>query len=196
MPFYRDADRQVCQGDVFDEVPSVHVREGIAGALREVTLPKRAKGFALRPLDVADEKTGRIPDFRSEGELAPIRCQIGRAVLLSYDCDIEHEKKHLLVALVRSFTAVPEPDRQIIRNNENSNFFYLPEEPRFGIPESYVDLRRITCVHPGVLATCRRLASLTPQSVAALQAQLFLFITRREITIPIAGDEIEDATQQ
>jgi hypothetical protein len=187
-PFYRPADPTVCQGDIFDGVPHLFLSPPLL-ALRKVTLAggREAFGFYEYPPPAEDAPGGpkgkALPGgpfrFNSpKGEQAGASCQVTRAIVLNHDCDIENEPEHRLVALVRPLGPVPPEHQEIIRRNQNFNYFHLPAGA--GLPEAYVDFRRLTSLAPAFLTNAQRLTSLTVEAVRALQAQLFRFLTRRE----------------
>ncbi|OYV94691.1 MAG: hypothetical protein B7Z73_02740, partial [Planctomycetia bacterium 21-64-5] len=129
---------------------------------------------------IAGNVAGVRFDF-SRGEHVAAFCQSSRAVVLSYDCEIDQDSKHLLVALVRPLGVVQEPEnRRVIRENRNFSFWYLPSDDRFQLVDSYVDLRRLTCLDQSFVNGSRKLASLASDAVRSLQRQIMLYLTRRE----------------
>ena len=68
-------------------------------------------------------------------------------------------------------------DQEIIRQNRNFSFFYLPATD--SLPELFVDFRRITSLAPEFIPHPKRVAALGAESIKAFQMQFFLFITRR-----------------
>src|SRR5262249_60351438 len=101
---------------------------------------------------------------------------VTRGLVLNYDCDLVNEEDHCLVAIVRPLAGVNEDDRQIIRENRNFNYLFLPRNDDYGLAEAYVDFRQITCLDPELLEKIgTRRASLTPEGILGLQAQLFRF---------------------
>jgi hypothetical protein len=180
--FYRPADVQLCQGDVVDEVPSVHLRPPMQ-AIKPVSLRGNRPGFEAHPWEAAlSGKVGGVRFDFSRGENVSAFCQCSRAVVLSFDCEIDQDRKHLLVALIRPLAAVQRvEDQNTIRENRNFGFWYMPADERFKFDESYLDLRRITCLDQAILGSTRRLASLSHDALRSLQRQLILYLTRREL---------------
>jgi hypothetical protein len=131
----------------------------------------------------APGKTIRLPPFHvKEGEFIPVLCQFTRAVVLNYDCDLQNEEDHCLVAIVRPLAGVNDEDRQTVRDNRNYNYFFLPEDQAFGLAEGYVDFRQVSCLDPDLLLKIgTKKASLTPEGVKSLQAQFIRFLTRRDL---------------
>jgi hypothetical protein len=186
-PFYRLVDKEILQGDIFEEVPQLFLRPPLL-ALRRVTLAGGREAFGFYPFpppadDAPGGPSGRVPPggpfHFGTGEQTSAFCQVTRAIILNHDCDIENEPDHRLVALVRPLSPVPAEHQEIIRHNQNFNYFYLPAED--GLPEAYVDFRRLTSLSPDFLPVEKRIAALAVESVKALQAQFFRFLTRRDL---------------
>jgi hypothetical protein len=124
------------------------------------------------------------PFHFNTGEQASALCHFTRAIILNHDCDIENDPEHRLVALVRPLAPVTNSEhRRVIEGNLNFSYFYLPSDGQ-ALAAAYVDFRRITSLHPDFLARGVRLASLAPQALQALHAQLFRFLTRRDLKLP------------
>jgi hypothetical protein len=119
--------------------------------------------------------------------LVPATCLPARGILLTYGCEIDTDKKHSTIALIRPLMALPAESQEIIRQNRNFAFFYLPAlDGR--LPESYVDLRRLSTVHPQWTDTVTRLTSLTEEARRALLLQFFRFFVRVELDPAIFGE--------
>jgi hypothetical protein len=70
---------------------------------------------------------GALPTTPEEGALVGATCQVTRAMLLTYDCEIDKDTKHRTVDLIRPVpTNMPVPDRTTIQQNKRFSFFYLP----------------------------------------------------------------------
>lgn len=108
-----------------------------------------------------------------------LTAQLRRAVIITHDCDLDNDqKKHVTVALFRALDhLITYESKDVIRNNGNDAFFYLPEHSD-KIPEGYADMRRLTTTTHSFLLN--RLASLSDESVLHLRAVLLRFFTRRE----------------
>lgn len=173
--FYRPVDSQLCQGDIFDRVPHIYLKEQ-PRPLRKTTGPKNKTVYEMEELP-----EGALPTTPGEGLLVPVTCQVTRAMLLTYDCEIDKDKKHRTIALVRPLPAnMPEPERTTIRQNQRFPFFYLPAGGE-QLPESYVDFRRTCTVSPDWVDSASRLASLTPIARQGMLLQFFRFLTRVEL---------------
>jgi hypothetical protein len=174
--FYQDVQTELCQGDIIDGVPNIHLKPPIQG-LRPATASKNRQVYEFH--EFGKQSAGFNPDY-TQGVKVPAFCQVSRVMLLTHGCDIDNDPDHRTVALIRPLARVPEDRRVPIRNNQNFGFFYLPPDPNRGLDEAYVDLRRLTCLAPDLVTSGRRLASLTATSVDALHFQLFRFFTRRD----------------
>jgi len=143
--FYRTADAQLSQGDILDRVPHIFLKEQ-PRPLRKVSLT--GNRVAYEPDELPE---GALPQTSGEGNLVPAVCQVSRAILLTFDCEIDKDKNHRTVALIRPLPAhMPANDLATIRANQRYAFFYLPADGD-RLPESYVDFRRICTIAPAWL---------------------------------------------
>src|SRR5260370_36649877 len=92
---YRPVDAQLCQGDIFERVPHVILKEQ-PRPLRKATLSKKRMGYEVEELP-----DGALPTTPGEGTLGPATCQVSRAMLLTHGREIDKDKKHRLAALIR-----------------------------------------------------------------------------------------------
>jgi hypothetical protein len=157
------------QGDLVADVPHVFLKPPLY-ALRRVTLAKgrEAMGFYRYPPD--DDGPGGPrgrelpggPFHFLDGEEVPAACRLALGVVLNHDCEIENEQEHRLIALVRPLKIVEnEEHRRVIAENRTYSFFYLPADVSLGLPDCYIDFRRISSLSPESLTAGRRVASLT-----------------------------------
>lgn len=174
--FYRPCRSELCQGDIFACVPQVHLRSE-PRLLRRTTLSGSRDGF-----EVAEQVSTYSEVSQRTGVTVPADCDVTMALLLTHDCEIDKDK-HRTVALIRPLDPrMPEPDLDIIRRNKRFPFFYLPTDPLFPtLPDSYVDLRRISTLAIGITDSAQRIACLEDMSRSALLLQLFRFYTRIEL---------------
>lgn len=184
--FYRDPDPELCQGDILYSIPHLHLKPPFQ-ALRSTTGRGGQQVFTPYPFDISalfahgdhSEPPGGFKFDR--GEQVSSFCQVSLGIILTHDCDIDQDPKHRLVALIRPLDPrQPAQDQQVIRENRNFNFFYLPPY-RDKMQESYVDFRRITCLAPEFLDKKRRVTSLTKFAIDQLHLRLFQFLTRRDL---------------
>lgn len=170
--FYTQRDARLFQGDIIRDAPHIHMKDPPLVALRPLNR-ERTRYDAYRE---APPPGG----FKQSGEQAAAFAQSALGMVISYGCAIENDPKHCMVALIRPLTPVPEQSKATIRENRNFAYFYLPALDN-QLEESYVDFRRLTCVHPDFLYTDNRVASLSEDSVDQLMMRLFLFFTRRQL---------------
>src|SRR5260370_35446739 len=188
---FRAPDAELSQGDIVDDVPHFRVRAPLE-IVREVTVKGNRRYWAPFPYPPEEGKTPdagksiKLPPFHvKEGEQVPVLCRFTRGMVLNYDCDLVNEEDHCLVAIVRPMTGAHEEDQQIIRENRNYNYFYLAASADYGLAEGYVDFRQVTCIDPDLLERIgMRKASLIPAAVLSLHAQLYRFLTRRDLKMP------------
>jgi len=180
---YRAVDAQLCQGDILERVPHVILKEQ-PRPLRKATLSKKRIGY-----EVDELPEGVLPTTPGEGSLVPATCQVTRAMLLTHGCEIDKDKKHRLVALIRPLPREwDEENRKVVKEGRDFSFFYLPpgEGP---LAESYVDFRRICTLAPLWVDSMTRLASLTEEARHALLLQLFRFLARVELDPRVFDDK-------
>ncbi len=105
--------------------------------------------------------------------------QFGMAVVLTHDCEIENsdERNHRLVALLRPFDGLSPDDQETIITNRHIGRLYLPAWANAGLPESYLDLRRITTLRDNALPGANRILSMTDYSRRILQASIIRYLT-------------------
>jgi hypothetical protein len=175
ISLYRPVDAQLCQGDIFERVPHVILKEQPL-PLRKATLSKKRTGYEAEEL-----AEGTLPATPAEGALVPATCQVTRAMLLTHGCEIDKDKKHRLIALIRPMPKEwNEENRKIVKEGRDYSFFYLP--PGDGkLVESYVDFRRICTVAPIWVDSMPRLTSLTEEARQAMMLQFFRYLARVEL---------------
>jgi hypothetical protein len=180
--FYRAMETQLCQGDIIERVPHVILKEQPC-PLRKATLSKKRLGY-----EVDELPEGVLPTTSGEGTLVPATCQVTRAMLLTHGCEIDKDKKHRLVALIRPMPREwDEENRKLVKDGRDFSFFYLP--PGEGqLVERYVDFRRICTITPLWVDSMTRLASLTEEARNAMLLQFFRFLARVELD-PIVFDK-------
>lgn len=169
--FYREVDPKLCQGDVFECVPHLLLKDQ-PRPLQATTLPGGKSGYRLE-----EPAPGGLPQPGKE-VLVPASCVVARATLLTYDCEIDKPKSLRTIALVRPLDpGMPQADREKIRGNQRLAFFHLPAQQGI-LPECYVDFRRISTVAPDRMDGGKKLVSLHETARKALLMQFFLFLTR------------------
>src|SRR5262245_20987553 len=110
--FYRPIDAELCQGDILERVPHVLLKEQ-PRPLRKTTLPGKRIVYEMEEL-----VEGALPSTPESGVLVPVTCQVTRAMLLTHDCEVDKDRKHRTVALIRPLLeSMPAEDRTTIQNN-------------------------------------------------------------------------------
>ena len=105
--------------------------------------------------------------------------QLAMAIVLTHDCEIENpdSRQHRLVGLLRLFDRLGDRDKGIILENRHFGRLYLPSWPEVGLPESYLDLRRITTLRGDALPDSHRIASMTDFGREVLQFAIIRYLT-------------------
>src|SRR2546427_13186149 len=83
------------------------------------------RGGGQRPLgqlfQLEELAEGALPSTPEEGALVPATCHVTRAMLLTHDCEIDKDKKHRTVALIRPLpTNAPVQDRATLQKDRKS----------------------------------------------------------------------------
>lgn len=188
--FYHQREALLCQGNILANVPHAMLKPPLT-LLRKQAIKGGGEGFRAvhYPIDQAADDAGPLLPPRDGSNFASGQPEqvasvatLASGIVLSHGCEIDKpDAKFRSVALVRAIPeSLPESDKDTIRTNRNFSYFYLPAyAPTFS--ESYVDLRRISCLDASFIDLRLRIISLSDDSVRQLIAQLFLFVTRADI---------------
>jgi hypothetical protein len=184
---YRQITDELCQGDVFDRVPLTYVTEDLP-VLKKATFGGKRQGYEI--ISSVSQATGQ--------PTAPLvvaaRCDYTRAVLLTFDCEIDKPStKWLTFALVRPLPPnMPEADQLTIRENRKFAFFFLPPNEDEA-PIDYVDFRRLGSVNVDLVKGLTRIARLSDDLRKAMLFQYFRYLTRIDFnraSLPPAEEEL------
>lgn len=175
----------LCQGDVFDRVPLAYVLEA-PRSLTQATVAGGREGFALGDL------LSEGPPRRGGPPVVPACCDYARAVMLTYDCEIDKPSaKVLTLTLVRPLDpSTPEAGKALIREGRKLAYFYLPAGS--GMVEAYVDFRRVGAIGVELLRASPRVGRLAQDPRKAMLFQFFQYLTRINLhrgTLPPPGAE-------
>jgi hypothetical protein len=175
QPFYRPLTDELCQGDLFERVP-LAVINADPPLLQKATLPGKREGY-----EVVGQLSPSSPPPAGQ-LLVPARCDHTRAVLLTFDCEIDKPStKILTLALVRPLDPkMPDADQVKIRENRKFAFFFLPPATE-GAPAGYVDFRRLGAVSVDVVKATPRLSRLSETARKAMLFQFFRYLTRIDL---------------
>lgn len=180
-PFYRPVTSELCQGDVFERLPLVYAKD-LPPSLKRATLPGNRDGFEV---ESSPPKPGATA-------IAAASCDFTRAILLTYDCEIDKPQTKLVtVALIRPLN-LPEPDKATIQESRKFAYFYLPPLDEAG-PEAYVDFRRLSTVGLDLVKKSPPIARLSEIARNALLFQFYRFLTRIDLSqavLPPVQDEV------
>ena len=113
------------------------------------------------------------------GEQALALTHLGPAVVLSNGCEIDNDRNIRTLALVRPLSDISADHRDPIREGRSWAAFYLPPDAAWGVAESFIDLRRLTTVHPDVIERAHQRARLTSVFRASLAEQFWNFLFRQ-----------------
>jgi hypothetical protein len=188
-PFYRPITNELCQGDIFERVPLVYINDNPC-LLKKTTLPGKREGFELGdPLSLAAPPRAGTP------LLVPAPCDYTRALLLTFDCEIDKPSaKILTLALIRPLDLkMSENDINTIRENRKFAFFHLPPE-QDGAFESHVDFRRVGTVGIDLVRAAPRVSRLSDTARKAMLFQYFRYLTRIDLykaSLPPPQEEAE-----
>jgi len=182
---YIQRDEKLHQGDIMHGVPHIRLRKSPLYVLRPLDDTKR--NFSSNELSKVR--------FKPDGEQVSAHCKIDLGIVLTYGCNIENEPNYRLIAYIRSIESLPrEYDdgfKDSIRKGGNLDTMYLPEL-RGHFPESFVDFRHLTTLHPNFLPVEQRVTSLSNERVDEMLTRLFRAFTRLDLNddmFPLIADE-------
>jgi hypothetical protein len=184
LEYYRDVENRFCQGDIFLIAPNLFLKERLQKP-RTVTLAGQKHGFEIDELSHSSDDGTKVGlDRLQTGNdvLVPVSTLIGPAILLSHGCEIDKDKKHRIIALIRSMGNLKEEEKNHIRSHGRRACFHLPQCGN-DLPEGYVDFRRISTVTLEWLESKKRVKSLTEDARRQLLVGLFLFFSRIELSV-------------
>lgn len=166
------------QGDIYSEVLHVMLSEPGFQVLRMF------QGRGGRTT-VSMHNEGNAPHggfkWDDSKELVQAEGQLAMAVVLTHDCEIENpdSRQHRLVGILRSLDRLSDSDREVILEGRHFGRLYLPSWPDVGLPESYLDLRRITTLRGDALPEAQRIASMTDFGREVLQRAIIRYLTEK-----------------
>jgi hypothetical protein len=170
--FYRSLSAELFQGDIFERLPLVYLKES-PRSLKKTTIPGNRDGFEVGEL---------VSASASAPWLVPAPCDNTRAMLLTYDCEIDKASTKLLtVALVRPLDpGMADGDKAALRDNRKFAFFHLQS---WGpdAPESYVDFRRLSSLGIETVKIAARNSRLSVTARKAMMFQFFRYFTRIDL---------------
>jgi hypothetical protein len=169
------------QGDVFTTLPSVLA---VRRPLRVVRVLGSAKPGHVPQVFIHDEDHPPKDGFRwspaDGGDDLVHTGFVTRAMLVSHDCEIAHDERVRLVAMVRPLADLPDAQiRNDVRAGDVSGAFYLPaQEAEPSLEESFVDFRRLTPVAPELLVRGEKVLSLTELMRMRMREHFWLYLCR------------------
>lgn len=183
--YYRTPDGAVSQGDIFATVPHFFPKE----RPKQIALMMATKKAG----SLVDEFCGPVPPNCGHEIFMPAPARVGYAVLLSHSCEVDKDKAHRIIALVRQMDGLKESEKATIRGNGKYSCFHLPAlEGRF--PESYIDFRRISTVGLDWLSSATRPTALSERARRKMLLAMFLFFSRLQLDENVFGvSEVPDA---
>ena len=184
-PFYLPPGGEILQGDIFEAMPSVYVEGRPLLVARQVTTRDPSNLWEVHPDDGAGPAGGFrwTADQGGEGGLL-VHAHLGRAMILSHDCEIENDPRTRTLAMVRPATDLDKRTQATLFSGEEVAGYYAifplgaqDEEP--SMERSFVDFRKLTTVRPAVLAASTRVASLSEQLRFAVARAFTQYLFRR-----------------
>ncbi len=189
---YRDPDSFVSQGDIFETVPHLFPKDRPKQI--ELKMATKRAGCLVDEFGLVDI-SGKpvLPECGAE-IVVPAPARVGFSVLLSHSCEIDKDRDHRVIALVRQMGKNLKPEeKEIIRGNGRIAYFHLPAlEGK--LPESYIDFRRISTVGPHWLSTATRPTALSDAAMWKTLLAMFLFFSRLRLD-PDNLNVIEDGVE-
>lgn len=165
------------QGDIYRDVLHVMLPEPGFKVLRPISA-KGTKDARAVHKHTDPEPSGGL-DWAGRERVEAFG-QLAFGIVLTHDCEIENDdnRHHRLIALMRPFDdSLSEESKEIIAAGRHFGRLYLPAWPAAGLPESYIDFRRITTVLNKALPVKQRVASLSDEGRDLLQRSFIAFVT-------------------
>ena len=182
---YLPPGEEVAQGDIYLDLPTVHVEKRPLRVARYWKPDARGGGNDVYVVH-AERGGGPGPTggfkwgIDKGGEEIIAHAYLAMAIVLSHDCEIEKDDNIRTLAMIRPMTDLgSEDDRNDVIGWKNYSAFPLDvqiEEP--GLEPSFVDFRRITTMRPAVLESSKRHASVSDDLKKALAQRFFLYLNR------------------
>jgi hypothetical protein len=189
QPNYRVPEGDVLQGDIYLDLPSIHIEDLPLRVARYWRTQAPRQVYAVHTVGDLAPKDGFKWSLEAGGEPGTlVNGYMTMGIVLSHDCTIENSDGHRTVAMVRPITDIANlDDRQPILDYERTAAFpLLAQDANPRIALSFVDFRRITTVRPTVLAKASRYAQCSDRIRDALAEHFwdFLFREYREPRAP------------
>ncbi len=193
-PFYVPPGVEFAQGDIFEDCPSLEIRERPVLVARK--WPNKTLGQPPLPVyrehhEDQDETHWPRGGFRwsleeGGGEAVLARGYKARAVLLTHECEIENDPEFRVLAMIRPLSAIDADHQEEVVGLHVWPYFPLsPQDEPPVMGPSFVDFRRLTTVHVDALRMADRFASLNDFVREALARRFQAFLFRRVVE----GDE-------
>ncbi len=159
---------ELSQGDVIADLPVL----GLNHPTRYLKKDGTSKGGTISWLESAtphSDKDGKI-NFLAKGRHVGV-------LVLSHSCELDKNKKRVIVAPIDSITVVSEEHQAVILAQKSYALMPLPDVP--GVGTCYADFRSITALDRRVVNEGKRIASMTEIAHVRLGAQIDGFFLRK-----------------
>jgi len=169
------------QGDLFEFLPSVLA---VRRPLQAIRFLAQAREDHRPQVFIHDEEHPPRNGFKwstaDGGDELVLKGFATNAMVVSHDCEIEHDDRVRLVAMVRPLSDLPDTAiRDDVRSGEVSGAFYLPrQDSEPALAESFVDFRRLTPVTPDLLIRNEKLLSLSELMRMRMREHFWLYLCR------------------
>jgi hypothetical protein len=160
---------EISQGDILARLPNAHLVPPLQG------LFARADGA------MAVESESH-PDFNDKGQQVIASCKRARALLLTYDCEIDKPQvQNWIVLPVVPLSIIPGGAHNDITKNKVFSFLYLPRF-RDAFEDSVVVLNHSTTLDREFVKATPRILSLSDLGRKALYTQYIRWLTRWQLS--------------
>ncbi len=179
------AEGEFLQGDIFDAMPSVYVASRPLKVARFFKSTGGRQIYGVHQEDDDPPQGGfrwRMSDGGEAGML--VHAHMGRALLISHDCEIENDTNTRTLAMIREpseFETVDQ-ERMFSGREEDIQYAVFPLEAQAEDPaltRGVVDFRRLTTVRPAVLSSTIRVASASEELRRAIAEAFRVYLFRR-----------------
>lgn len=182
MVDYLEPTAEEAQGDIYDGAPLLDLRVWPLTAIRPRTFSGNRHALIDYPATGEPPPGGFKWEYPGgEGEIVLARGLVGRAIVLTHECDIENLERFRVIAMIRPISVLDATLHLKLFSYEMGAAFPLTAQdaapPR--MPLAFVDFRRLTVISPEVLKECKKVACVCDQVRKALATHFSDFLFRR-----------------
>ncbi|HLH20735.1 MAG TPA: hypothetical protein VKX45_26140 [Bryobacteraceae bacterium] len=159
----------ISQGDILATLPNAHLVPPLCA------LFDRGDGTLQAEPDTH-------PDFKDKGQRVIASCRRAKALLLTYDCEIDKPKaENWIILPIVPLSVIPGGSHSDIKKNKVFSLLYLPKHRDILVEDSVVVLNHSTTLNKQFVQEATRILSLSDTGRRALYAQYIRWLTRWQL---------------